>query len=141
MVKLPEDLISFLKSDSKLDYDESLAEPGFVGLVGHEQIVQGVVWIEGESSGNSYYEIPAVNLTVENEYYDPEFILCWLPNEMMFGAWDSDHWELFTFRDISWTQIAQDPLPYINCQWDPHQKVADKFDPKGKYELIDGWPF
>jgi len=132
-------LIDFLKSGKKLDYNYDQAEPGFVGVCSHEDLEEGTIYIEGPEQGESYYEIPAVNLTNDNEYYDPEFILLWLPKEKKYGTWDCDHWNLYIFENAEWKDIEQSPLPYINCQWDNDQKVGTLFDPSGKYELKNGW--
>lgn len=134
-------LVQFLKSGNKLNYDYNEAEPGFVGLHNFEDLKIDVIWIEGTESGKSYYEIEAVSLTCENEYYDPEFILLWLPNEKQYGSWDCDHWILYVFNDTKWEDIEKDPLPFINCQWDPNQNIGKIFDPSKKYEMKKGWPF
>ena len=133
-------LIEFLKSGKKLEYDYDQAEPGFVGLCSINDIKEDIIYIEGPNKGKSYYKIPAVSLTNENEYYEPEFILLWLPNEKMYGTWDSDHWDLYVFENKNWKDIENNPLPYINCQWDPEQNVGAFFDPSWKYELNKGWP-
>ena len=133
-------LLDFLKSGKKLSYDYEKAEPGFVGLYDIDELREDIIYIEGPNKGTSYYEIPAISLTNENEYYEPEFILLWLPNEQVYGTWDCDHWDLYVFEYTKWQDIEKNPLPYINCQWDHDQKVGNLFDPAGKYELNQGWP-
>ncbi len=140
-MNLENSLIYFLKSGKKLAYDFEEAEPGFVGLCSVYELEEDTVFIEGPNKGESYYEIPAVSLTNENEYYDPEFILLWLPNEQKYGSWDSDHWDLYVFENANWEDISKNPLAYINCQWDNTQKVGALFEPSDKYELKNGWPF
>jgi hypothetical protein len=133
-------LLEFLKSGKKLDYDYDRAEPGFVGLCSHDDLKEEIIYIEGPNQGESYFEIPAVSLTNDNEYYDPEFILLWLPIEKKYGTWDCDHWDLYIFENANWKDIELNPLPYINFQWDQDKKVGVLFDPTGKYELKQGWP-
>ena len=99
------------------------------------------VWIEGKISGKTYYEIPAINLTDECKYYNPEFILLYLPNEKSFGTWDSDHWNLYIFPNTSWTDIMNNPKPFLNQQWEPKKEIGILFDPKKNYKMIYGWPF
>ena len=139
-MNLEKSLIEFLKSGKKLDYVYDHAEPGFVGLCRHDELKEEIIYIEGTNQGESYYEISAVSLTNDNEYYDPEFILLWLPKEKKYGTWDCDHWDLYIFENVNWKDIELNPLPYINCQWDQDQKVGILFDPSGKYDLKKGWP-
>ncbi len=138
---LPTDLIDFLRSKKDLEYDLTSVEPGFVGIINFENLHIGNIWIEGETSGKSYYEIPAISLTDKCEHYNPEFILLYLPNERVYGTWDSDHWHLYVFPNTSWSDIADSPADFINQQWSPKEKIGHLFDPKGKYPMINGWPF
>lgn len=134
------ELENYLKSDQKLTYDFSKAEPGEVRLCSLDELKPGVVWVSPES-GDGYFEIPAVSLTNYCEAYDPEYILLWLPNEQVYGAWDCDHWELIIFEDASWADIARDPVSYINAQWDGRSPLAKKIIPTNGYELKQGVPF
>jgi len=140
-MNLPTDLTDFLNSKSELKYNHKSVEPDFVGIIDFEKLEIGKVWIEGETDKKSYYEIPAINLTDECEFYDPEFILLYLPTEKLYGTWDSDHWNLYVFPNTSWTEIIKNPAPYINQQWNPNKEIGTLFDPKENYKLIKGWPF
>jgi len=140
-MNLPEDLAEFLKSKSELNYNHKSVEPEFVGIIDFEKLELGKVWIEGETSGKSYYEIPAINLTDKCEYFAPKFILLYLPNEKNYGTWDSDHWKLYVFPNINWTDIAKNPAEFINQQWNPNKEIGILFNPKTNYKLINGWPF
>ena len=140
-MNLPDELIKYLKSKSNLFYDYEKSEAGFVGLINYNKLTVRKIWVEGNSKGDSYYEIPAINLTSECESYPPDFILLYLPNEKMYGTWDSDHWILYVFPNVTWAEIAKNPLPYIDQQWLPNENTAIIFDPKEKYELKKGWPF
>ena len=135
------DLTEFLKSKSELIYDQKTVEPDFVGIIDFDKLELGKVWIEGNVSGKSYYEIPAINLTDKCEHYDPEYILLYLPNEKLYGTWDSDHWTLYVFPNISWTDITKNPAEFINQQWNPKKEIGIEFDPKADYKMINGWPF
>jgi len=132
-------LEDYLRSGNKLTYDFSKAEPGEVRLCTLDELNLGVVWVSPESGGG-YYEIPAVSLTNYCVAYDPEFILLWLPNEQVYGAWDCDHWELIVFEGASWSDIANDPASYINAQWDSQSPLAKKVIPSSGYELQQGMP-
>ncbi len=140
-MNLPEDVTEFLKSKAELIYDHKSVEPNFVGIIDFDKLEVGKIWIEGETDEKSYYEIPAINLTDKCEYYSPEFILLYLPNEKLFGTWDSDHWNLYVFPNTTWTDIIKSPATYINQQWNPKKEIGILFDPKVDYKLIKGWPF
>ncbi|WP_044203399.1 hypothetical protein [Flammeovirga sp. OC4] len=140
-MNLEKELLDFLKLGQKLEYDISKVEPGFVGLHKHENLKESHIYLEGPEETQSYYEIPAVSLTGENEYYDPEFILLWLPNEQKYGTWDSDHWDLFIFDNCEWNDIKKSPDQYINYQWEPNDLKIMEFDPSLKYKLKQGMPY
>jgi len=55
---------------------------------------------------------------VHTDDYLCDGILVWLPRLKMFGTWDSDHYELLVFPDVSWNDISADPAKYIAAQWD-----------------------
>ncbi len=133
-------LVNFIQSGKQLKYAFDKTEPGFVGLHVLDDLKKDVVYIEGPIEGESYYKIPAISLTNENEHYDPEFILLWLPNEQLYGTWDCDHWHLYVFNNTTWNDVIENPAPYINCQWDHSQAVGTLFDPTKKYTVINGWP-
>jgi hypothetical protein len=144
---LPPDAVEFLRRGGQLDYDPSLCEPGEVTLKRLEQLELGEVWVGTDMDGDpnegqdGYYAIPAVSLIAECEGYDPEFILLWLPNEKLFGAWDNDHWKLDVFHGCSWSDIVAQPEIYLNAQWDPASGVGTPFSPWLHYELKPGMPF
>ena len=138
---LPKDLTEFLKAKSELIYDHKTVEPDFVGIIDFDKLELGKVWIEGNVSGKSYYEIPAINLTDQCERYDPEYILLYLPNEKLYGTWDSDHWTLYVFPNTNWTDITENPAEFINQQWNPKKEIGIEFDPRTNYKIINGWPF
>lgn len=133
-------LKDFLEAGNQLSYDFSTVEPGEVRLGLLSELALGVIWVSPEN-GDGYYEIPAVSLTKYCQACDPEFILLWLPNEQVYGAWDCDHWELIVFENVSWEEIVADPALYINAQWDSNSPVAKKVIPANGYELKSGMPF
>jgi hypothetical protein len=144
---LPEDLTTFLQAGKQLQYDYDSAEPGQLTLKalsdlrvadiyhssaeeghapGHNE-EPGAGWdphIEDDNPG--YYAIPAVDLVASiTGDYDPQALLFWLPNEHMYGTWDSGHLELLVFPDTTWTDIAAAPARYVTAQWST--------DPPGYY--------
>jgi len=141
-MELPSDLYDYLKVGSQLDYDASKAEAGKVGICNLSEIKSEVVWVSPEDEEiDGYFEIPAISITNSCDAYYPEFILLWLPNEKVYGAWDCDHWVLTIFPDVCWSDIAKDPLPFINAQWFPDSVVGKALNPEPKYKLNEGMPF
>ena len=144
--QLPTALCDYLKSGDQLQYDASQCEPGAVRLKTPGDIEIGNVWVGTDTKddpnygADGYYSIPAVSLLSGCEGYDPDFILLWLPNEQTFGSWDCDHWVLTVFPSASWQDIADDPAPYLNAQWDPGTTVGEKFTPWPRYEFRPGMP-
>lgn len=148
---LPEDLIKFLKEGNQLEYDPDECEAGLITLVPYDDLTLGEVYINSFESPFSeidphagekgYYAVPAVNLVVDCDGYDPEGILIWLPDQHAFGSWDNDHWDVYIFPDMTWTDITKDPVKYINVQWDPENTVAEYLRPFPKYRFNSGMPW
>ena len=155
-VELPDDLTEFLRSGKQLEYDIGQTECGRVTLLPVGEHVLGEVWVDSENhpyaytdphfGEKGYYPIPAVGLVATCEYFDPcLFILLWLPDWGLYGTWDDDHWELRAFPNVGWTQIAGNPLPYINVMWYPGKVENELFVPwlshPHRYPFKSGWPF
>jgi hypothetical protein len=143
-VAVPDDLQAFLRGRKQLEYQAMDCEPGWIKLLPLSKLRLGEVWINARptkkakgdphAGEDGHYTIPAVNLVADAEDYDPEFILLWLPEEGLYGTWDSDHAELLVFPGVSWADIAADPRRYIAAQWDvPGPGVAFVPYPKSPY--------
>jgi hypothetical protein len=150
-LKLPNELQTYLRLRKNLKYKSSDCEPGRIVLKPLADLELSEVWVDSEESPlrnndphggeEGYYVVPAVSLVHECEGYDPEFILLWLPDEGLFGTWDSDHWDLKVFPNTDWESIVSNPVPYINAQWDQDSKVSRYFIPWPRYEFKQGRPF
>jgi hypothetical protein len=135
----PTELIDFIKSGKQLEYNPSECEVGEVKLTKFDSLKLGEVWVDSEQSPlyekdpnkdeKGYYAVPAVSLTSECDDFDAEFILLWLPNEELYGTWDSDHWDLKFFPNYQWSDIIQNPVPYLNAQWEFESEIAEYFVP------------
>lgn len=150
-LNLPVDLQQFLAAKKQLEYDPSSIEPGRVSLKSLSALKCEVVWVDADESplgeddphadDEGYYEVPAVSLLSECEAYDPDFILLWLPNERMFGAWDCDHYDLYVFPGKTWTEIVAEPGACLNAQWgDAERVVSQYFKPYPRYGFRSGRP-
>ena len=141
-MEIPEDLKAFLARGDQLFYDYSKAEPEKIELCSLNELSTGVIWLAPEDEyADGYHEIPALNLVSNCETYEPDYILLWLPNEKLYGAWDCDHWQLTVFKDTTWTDIVKNPLPYINAQWYPGKGYGQLYRPYSKYPFKQGMPF
>jgi len=149
--KLPEELILFLKKKRSLKYDPDECECGETELKQLEELELSEFYIDFDSNNiqpddphqgeEGYYVVKGVDLISECDGFDPEGILIWLPDYQMFGAWDSDHYNLTLFNDTDWEEIVEDPVQYLNAQWDPTLAVEMLLDPWEKCEFKKGRPF
>jgi hypothetical protein len=138
-LKLPADLIAFLQSGRQLDYDASKCECGSLRLARLEELKLETIWAkpsefdadDPHAGHEGLYKVEAVDLVEYAEHYPPEFILLWLPAMECFGTWDSDHYHLSVFPNASWSDIAINPLPFIDSQW--------RLDGNGVAELARVW--
>jgi hypothetical protein len=74
------------------------------------------------------------------EGFEPTGILLWIPALRSFGSWDNDHWDLILFRGAAWEDIAADPTPYLNAQWESDDN--DYLRPWGHgFKWSSGRPF
>jgi|ERR1051325_938356 hypothetical protein len=142
---LPDETVEFLSAGKQLSYDFKSVEPGEVKLKRFEDLVLGEVWIDTDMDGDPHqwesgrYDVPAVSLSGECKAYSPEYILLWLPNEKVFGAWDNDHGVLTVFRGASWADIVANPAPFIDAQWNPSSGVGTRFQPWPNYPFKVGY--
>jgi hypothetical protein len=125
-MKLPVDLADFLKSGLQLEYEADACEVGGIRLLGFDQLrlKRFPTDIDNSQLGNvgdphqgeyGCYLVPAVNLVAHCDEFDPDGLLLWLPNENCYGTWDSSHTLIEAFSPkISWSDIASNPIPYLN---------------------------
>ncbi len=125
--KLPEDLVAFLRAGKQLKYEAPRCECGRVELCPLSELYAEEIAVEffnydppvedPHEEDTGLYLTESVNLVRSCQDYDPEHILCWLPRIGCYGTYDVEHCELTMFPRKSWTDIAGDPLPYLNAQW------------------------
>ena len=148
---LPPDLMEWLDAKRSLEYDSARAEVGQVSLKSVDQLEESDVWISSAGSDfesddpnrgiEGYYTVKAVSLVSKCESYEPDHILSYVPSAGVFTAWDCDHWDLWAFPSASWIQICEDPLKYLNAQWDPNSTAKSWFVPWPRYQFRKGMPF
>lgn len=145
-LNIPKELEDFLRQGKELEYDRFSCEAGRVTLTELQDLKVEEIRISTKNvprisehddpnkNRSGSYIIPAVSLVSDCENYDPDFILLWLPNEKMFGALSGQYSnELIVFPQATWTDIAGDPVRYINAQWKGDYSAAEDFNPWNRY--------
>jgi hypothetical protein len=138
-LKLPQDLVEFLKAGKALEYESDDAECGLVvlKLYVHLRLGECRVGSDGTSvhskdphrGEDGDYLVKAVELIGECDAYDPAGILTWFPDFRCYGCWDSDHHTALVFPKAKWTDIAADPAPYVGAQWNGPSDIAKHMTP------------
>ena len=129
---LPEDLVRFLGRRSKLEYDRSQALLGRISLYKLESLRVGRIYAaprkrsDPNRGKSGVYRIPAISLVSRCEKYDPAYLICYLPLERAFAAFDGDHALPSLFVDATWSDIVGNPLPYLNAPWERKSTVKVK---------------
>jgi len=124
--ELPEDLLGFLRAGRRLDYDESISQVGYISLKRAADLA--VTTIETFPNCQSIiddpyadldglYQIDVYDLVAESERYDAEGLLSWIVALKQFGCVDPEHGDVISFPDLTWTELANDPLRYLDAQW------------------------
>jgi len=150
MITLPNDLTEFLKAKRQLEYAASECECGQVILCPLGKHELGEVWVDGHSLHDvasdpntgveGYYAVPAINLVESCDGYDPEHILSWIPDRDLYISWDCDHWEITMFPSVTWRQITDSPLRYVNAQWES-PSIGHPLIPWPQFPFKKGRPF
>jgi hypothetical protein len=147
-VHLPSDLDEYLLSGRQLSYDVENCICGKLRTNDKQKLMSENIEValidahypsrkQLESGPWGHYIIPSVSLTAECDDFEPAHILLWLPNEELYGTYDPHHSWLGIFPNTRWSDIEENPLPFINAQWQDHQrKLAIPFDPRGRYDII-----
>lgn len=124
--KLPDDLLAFLREGRRLSYD---VENSIVGRIKLKDVPDlAVTTIETDPDCQSIiddpyfnlegqYQIEVVDLVAESEHYDTEGLLCWIVAMKQFGCVDPEHGDVIAFPGVTWTELAANPLPYLDAQW------------------------
>ncbi len=121
--ELPDDLVAFLESDRRLEYDASAGEMGaftFRTLDEIEEIDLAVRLRGQESTGT----VRALDL-LKAEGYDARGMLVYIPSLRKYGSYDRAGGSLTTYRDMSWSAFLADPARYIRAAWRLDSEIAE----------------
>lgn len=121
---LPGDLEAHLRAKRQLSCDWRKAQTGEIRLFSLDRLRIGRMYSapRGTNDPNrrrrGVYRIPAISLTARCKKYDPEHLLSYLPFENLYATFDCDHAVVTVFTRATWTDIAANPLPYLNANWE-----------------------
>ena len=125
-LKLPKDLLAFLKAGQKLKYNAAKSAVGRVVLKPLDHLKLGTFEVLTEETpahendpkrGKSgHYLVNGVDLVAECDAYGPDGILAWLPDDKCFATYDPDHMHLIVFPKTTWTQIAKAQIGRASCR-------------------------
>jgi hypothetical protein len=139
MKALPINLLKFLDTNSKLNYDPTKAEVGEIEFYKTPPLID--LYLESQDNqAKGYYIIQAYDLLEKVEGYEPAGILVWIPSLGCFGSWDNDHWKLVIFQGKGWQDIERDPLKYLNSQWSKDLGDGEYLSDTSKLEFKEGSP-
>lgn len=126
---IPDDLRAYLKAKQQLGCDWKQAQTGEIRLFSLDRLRIGRMYAapRGMSDPNrrrrGVYRIPAISLTARCKEYAPEHLLSYLPFENLYATFDCDHAVVTVFTGATWTDIAANPLPYLNANWESRPAV------------------
>ena len=122
--ELPDDLVEFLSSDRRLEYDASACEIGVFTFRTLEEVEEIDLAVSAEDH-ESACTIRALDLLKSCEEYDPRGILVYIPSLRKYGSYDSEEKSLITYRGMSWSDFLADPARYINAAWYLDREIAE----------------
>lgn len=131
--ELPDDLIAFLGAGRQFDYDADNSVIGRITLKRAADLSLTTIMVypgcqsiidDPYSDIEGLYQCDIYDLVAESEDYAPEGLICWIPALKRFGCIDPEHGDVITFPNVTWTDIAANPLPYLDSQWGDDYHVA-----------------
>jgi len=140
---LPNECIEFLNSQKNkvIDLRNSPAEIEKILFYSEEELTCGhqvidtyeyfLNYNEFKEDSEIQYHIPCVNLIKEDDddNYDADGLLVWLPDLNCFGSFDIDHCIGYLFQQNSWIDIESNLGKFINTQWYPEKMENTFFKP------------
>src|SRR5271154_3508878 len=96
---LPDDLVAFLESDRRLDYDAAACEIGVFTFRTLDEIEEIDLTVSAEDH-KSTCTIRALDLMKSCEEYDPLGMFVFIPSLRKYGSYDSELQVLITYRGM-----------------------------------------
>lgn len=133
-IELPSDLDSFLRDGQQFEYNVDRSEIGPIKLKDAASLYLSTISVypncqtitEDPFTGlHGVYRVEVCDLVADSEWYEPTGLFCWLPLFQQFGTVDREHGHIVRFQDVRWTDIVNNPLPYLDAKWDDHEAAVD----------------
>ncbi|PCJ58333.1 MAG: hypothetical protein COA79_13835 [Planctomycetota bacterium] len=143
MLDLPKDLKISLENNFQFIYDIESSEIGKIELLSLNEIKltnahcaphEDISDYDEYSGLEGTYLIPAYNLVKSSEDYLHEGLIAYFPTFKLYGSFNDDHEEVRLFRNTSWTTIINNPIKYLDEQWD-NQSFAFQPTPWPGYDF------
>jgi hypothetical protein len=138
-LRLPKDLVAFLKAGKQLKFNAAKSEVGPIQLKSIEELTLDTFEMQTEGTPahandpnrrkRGHYTTRAVDLVAECDAYGPGGILAWLLDDRVFGQWDPDHMQVIIFPKTTWSDIAARPARYLDAQWNEFGDFARHLEP------------
>jgi membrane protease YdiL (CAAX protease family) len=135
--ELPDDLVAFLKTDRRLEYDASMCEIGVFALRSLDEIQEIELAVSAERGGSTCL-MRGLDLLKSCEEYDPRGMLVYIPSLRKYGSYDGEKQSLVTYRSMSWSDFLANPVRYINAAWFEDKEIAEEtFDERGADRIFE----
>ncbi len=141
-LSLPAELENYLRDGKQFDYASSRVEFGELRLKSFAELASGEIEVslygtpleqaDPHTGEPGWYVVPAVVLTEPCAEY-PDAQMLWLPSENLYGMYDLEHQILQAFPNAVWSDIAGDPVRYLNASWDLETQLLTYLDPSSRY--------
>lgn len=134
-LRLPRELVSFLKTGSKLKYRAAKTEVGPIQLKPLDHLQLSTFEVEqpatkGKGGKSTTARVRGVDLVAECDNYGPDGILIWLPDYRCFGQHDPDHLRLVVFPRAKWSDLVAAPAKYLDAQWNDFATFGEYLEVK-----------
>jgi hypothetical protein len=123
--ELPDDLVEFLESNRRMEYDASACEIGAFEIRTLNEVEEIDLTLSG-AGNESPCSIRALDLIKSCELYDPRGMLVYIPALRKYGSYDSEGLSLITYRGMSWSDFSAAPARYINAAWVLDRDIAEE---------------
>ncbi|MDZ4819390.1 MAG: hypothetical protein SGJ20_10495 [Planctomycetota bacterium] len=133
-MRLPADLVEFLRAGRQLEYVATMEEIEDVVLKDLSELTLREIYVDPSSTDFEmedpsdvvgYYVVPGVSLVAMcGGEPDNGGLLIWFPAYGQYGQWDREHNYALRFVGKTWKDIVADPARYLAEGWMMEEKSA-----------------
>jgi hypothetical protein len=117
-ITIPADLHAFLAKPGKRRLKLTGCMTGPVTLCAPNELTAKMFTIY-KRDGFNKDRFRGVDLVSACQDEDPSGIMVWFSALKVYGQWDCDHHKIIVFPGVTWSDIARNPVPYFEAQWEP----------------------